>query len=260
MVKSEWKVYTRYDFEIQGRNGLVIVPPTAEARNPWVWRTEYFDIYPQVDMVMLERGWHIGYLDINGMYGCPESIRLMHEFQEFVEKEFGLADKAVLFGFSIGGVSSFNYAAEHPDKVAALYLDAPALDMKVVMVGEKEPKRSMQVYGLTEEIFKDFKGSPIDKIDPVAEAGIPIIMVQGDADKIADYRKHGEILYNRYRELGGEIRLVMKPGCGHHPHSLENPLPIVEFLIEKAGSGRSRAKPNTPVQQVKPPGLPGSAH
>jgi len=157
----------------------------------------------------------------------------MHEFQKFVEKEFSLAKKSVLFGFSIGAVYSFNYAAEYPGKVAALYLDAPALDMKVIMAGEKEPKRCMKIYGLTEETVKDFKGSPIDKIDQVAQAGIPIILVQGDADTAAVYSKHGEILYKRYTELGGEIKLIMKPGCGHHPHSLENPLPIVEYLLEK---------------------------
>lgn len=234
MVKSEWKVYTRYDFEIENRKGLVIVPPAAAEGNPWVWRAEYFDIYSQVDLVLLERGWHIGYLDVSLMYGCPESIRLMHGFQQFVEKEFGLSPKAVLFGFSIGGVYSFNYTADYLDKVAALYLDAPALDMKVIMAGEKEPKRCTKIYGLTEESVKDFKASPIDKIDKVAQTGIPIIMVQGDADTITEYSKHGEILYKRYTELGGEIKLIMKPGCGHHPHSLENPLPVVEYLIKNS--------------------------
>lgn len=233
MEKSDWKVYTRYDFTIEGRNGLIIVPPTAAEGNPWIWRAEYFDIYSQVDMVMLERGWHIAYYDVSHMYGCPESIRLMHGFQTFVEKEFKLASRAVLFGFSIGGIYSFNYAAEYPDQVAALYLDAPALDTKVIAEGEKEPKNCMKLYGLTQETIKDFKGSPIDKMEQVAEAGIPIIMVQGDADTAAIYSKHGEILYNRYSQLGGEIKLIMKPGVGHHPHSLENPLPIVEYLLEK---------------------------
>jgi S-formylglutathione hydrolase FrmB len=233
MEKSNWKVYTRYDFTIEGRNGLIIVPPSAAEGNPWIWRAEYFDIYSQVDMVMLERGWHIGYYDVSHMYGCPESIRLMHGYQSFVEKEFNLAKKVILFGFSIGGPYSFNYAAEYPDKVAALYLDAPALDMKAIMAGEKEPMNCTKMYGLTKETVKDFKGSPIDKIDTVAKAGIPIILVQGDADTAAVYSKHGEILYKRYTELGAEIKLIMKPGGGHHPHSLENPLPIVEYLEEK---------------------------
>jgi hypothetical protein len=101
------------------------------------------------------------------------------------------------------------------------------------MAGEKEPMNCMKIYGLTKETIKDFKGSPIEKIDAVAGAGIPIILVQGDADTAAVSAKHGEVLYNRYVELGGEIKLIMKPGVEHHPHSLENPLPIVEYLEEK---------------------------
>jgi hypothetical protein len=233
MNKSEWKVYTRYDFTVEGRDGLVIVPPTAAPGNPWIWRAEYFDIYSQVDMVMLERGWHIAYYNVSHMYGCPESIRLMHSFQSFVEKEFHLAKRAIMFGFSIGGIYSFNYAAEYPGQVAALYLDAPALDTKSIAIGQQEPKECLKLYGLTMETVKDFKGSPTDKIDIVAAAGIPIIMVQGDADTAAVYSKHGEILYKRYTELGAPIKLIMKPGVGHHPHSLENPLPIVEYLEEK---------------------------
>lgn len=52
-----------------------------------------------------------------------------HEALEFMHQADGLRAAILLFGFSIGGVYSFNYAAEYPDKVAALYLDAPALDM-----------------------------------------------------------------------------------------------------------------------------------
>ena len=30
--------------------------------------------------------------------------------------------------------------------------------------------------------------------------------------------------------FGGEVEMIHKPGVGHHPHSLENPAPIVAFL------------------------------
>ena len=127
MKKSAWKVYTRYDFTVEGRDGLIIVPPSAAEGNPWIWRAEYFDIYSQVDMVMLERGWHIAYYDVSHMYGCPESIRLMREFQSFAEKELHLAKKAILFGFSIGGLYSFNYAAEYPGKGSRTVLGRPRI-------------------------------------------------------------------------------------------------------------------------------------
>ena len=35
------------------------------------------------------------------------------------------------------------------------------------------------------------------------------------------------------QKLGGTIRVIRKPGVGHHPHSLAEPAPLVEF-IERA--------------------------
>lgn len=31
---------------------------------------------------------------------------------------------------------------------------------------------------------------------------------------------------------GGEIELIRKRGIGHHPHSLKNPEPIVDFILK----------------------------
>jgi len=33
------------------------------------------------------------------------------------------------------------------------------------------------------------------------------------------------VLAERYRALGGRIEVILKPGVGHHPHSLEDPAP-----------------------------------
>ncbi len=38
----------------------------------------------------------------------------------------------------------------------------------------------------------------------------------------------------RYRELGGTVEVIVKPGVDHHPHSLKDPAPIVDFLIKHA--------------------------
>ena len=34
--------------------------------------------------------------------------------------------------------------------------------------------------------------------------------------------------------LGGEIVLIVKPGGKHHPHSLKDPTPIVDFILKHA--------------------------
>ena len=38
------------------------------------------------------------------------------------------------------------------------------------------------------------------------------------------------LLARRYKAMGGEIKLIGNPGVGHHPHSLQDPTPIVDFI------------------------------
>ena len=128
--KSEWKDHEKINFEVCGRESFIVCPKKPLDGNHWVWRTEFFGAFDMVDMAMLHMGWHLAYHAVSNMYGCPESIEMLHEFQKVAEDEFHLAKKGVLFGFSRGGLYAFNYAAVYPEKVAVLYLDAPVLDIR----------------------------------------------------------------------------------------------------------------------------------
>jgi hypothetical protein len=39
------------------------------------------------------------------------------------------------------------------------------------------------------------------------------------------------LVERRYRELGGEVKLIVKPGAGHHPHGPPDPAVIVDFIL-----------------------------
>jgi pimeloyl-ACP methyl ester carboxylesterase len=238
---SLWEGHVRHDFTLNGRDALVVEPKAALDGKPWVWRTEFFDAFAQVDRTLLAQGWHLAYFKVSDMYGCPEAIALMRAFQTAAEDEFGLAKRAVLFGFSRGGLYAFNYAAQYPQKVAVLYLDAPVLDIKswpggkgIGVGSQQEWEDCLRIFGLTEESAESFKGNPLDRIEAVADASIPIILVAGGADDIVPYKENGKILAERYRELGGTIQVIVKPDCGHHPHSLEDPSPVVSFITKEA--------------------------
>ena len=68
----------------------------------------------------------------------------------------------------------------------------------------------------------------------VAGGKIPIIAVCGDADQVVPFAENTGVLEKRYRELGQTIEVIMKPGADHHPHSLTDPTPIVDFLTKNA--------------------------
>ena len=236
--KSSWNDFDRYDFVVDGRTGFVVAPKNAAPGKPWAWRTEFFGHEPQGDIALLGKGFHVAYYKVSDMYGAPQAIEWMWKFQDYVEQQFGLAKRAALEGFSRGGLYAFNYAATHPDKVAALYLDAPVLDVRSWPGGKGKGAGStkcweqcLKVFSLTEETAKSFKGSPLDRIEPVAKAKIPILSVCGETDKVVPFEENTAILAKRYRELGGEIEVICKPNCDHHPHSLKDPTRIVNFIL-----------------------------
>ena len=55
-------------------------------------------------------------------------------------------------------------------------------------------------------------------------------LVYGEADTTVPYRENGIVLERLYRERGLPLFTAGKPGCGHHPHGLENPKPLADFI------------------------------
>ncbi len=237
MTQSEWHDYVRYDFVVDGQPAILIVPEKAAPGTPWVWRAEWFgDRHgPQVGLELLKRGWHYAYINASDRYGSPAAIKIFDTFYHRLTKDFELAPKMVMEGFSRGGLYAFNFAATYPERIAALYLDAPALDLKS-WPGYRKARWAevAENYGLTVEQLETAPVSPLDRIEPVLKAGIPIIGVSGDADRTVLLEENLAVLEKRYREAGGTIEVILKPGGVHYPHSLADPTPIVEFILRHA--------------------------
>lgn len=237
--RSDWNGYERLEFAVDGRGCLLVVPKTAAAGKPWIWRTEFFGHEPQADLALLGNGFHVAYMDVQDMYGAPVGLDHMDRFYDHLTRTYGLSAKTVLEGFSRGGLFAYNWAARHPGWVAALYADAPVCDFKSWPAGWGRVKGSpadwekcKRVYGFTDEQARAYRGNPVDNLAPLARAKIPILHVCGGADEVVPVEENTQLLEKRYRELGGNIVVITKPECGHHPHSLTNPAPIVRFVLE----------------------------
>lgn len=237
--RSEWEGHERTDFMLDGREGFVVTPRTVAPGRLWLWRAEFFGDFAQVDLALLDAGWHLAYYRLSDQYGCPGAVERMGRFQAYVTEQFGLAERAALLGLSRGGLYAFNYAATYPERVSMLYLDAPALDIRSWPGGlgagigaAREWAECLAVYGLDERTAAGATGiSPLDRIEAAAKARIPILLVSGDADIVVPYAENGALLAQRYSRLGGPIQTIVKPGVGHHPHSLPDPTPIVAFIL-----------------------------
>ena len=193
-------------------------------------------LFQAVDRALLAKGWHIGYHRVSNMYGCQASVELLRAYQDYVEREFQLNLRPVLFGFSRGGLYAVNYATAYPFRVGGLYLDAPVLDVRSwpggFGGGVGDPgcwEECKRWYGLTDATAPGFAQNPLDQAERLAHTGLPIISVVGLADDVVPYAENMQLFIPRYRTAGGRIEVIEKPGCGHHPHSLENPAPVVEL-------------------------------
>lgn len=237
-IKSTWQKFELHDFAVDGRKCLVVLPKEAGAERRWIWRTEFFGHEPQGDLALLEKGWHVVYMDVQNMYGAPKALDHMDKFYEHLMREYKLSARTVLEGFSRGGLFAFNWAARHPERVAAIYGDAPVCDFKSWPGGKGKGKgsagdwkRLLDVYGFTEEQALGYKLNPIDNLEPLAKGKVALLLVCGDADKVVPYEENSKLIEERYKALGGEVKVILKPGVDHHPHSLKDPGAIVEFLV-----------------------------
>jgi pimeloyl-ACP methyl ester carboxylesterase len=241
-ANAQWNGFERRDFTVDGRKCFVVLPKTPAAGKPWIWRTEFFGHEPQADLALLNKGFHAAYIDVQNMYGAPVAMGHMDAFHAHLVKEFGLSHKTTLEGFSRGGLFAFNWAAKNPEKVACIYVDAPVCDFKSWPGGKGKGKgspgdwqRCLKVYGLSEDEALKYKLNPVDNLEPLAKAKIPILSVCGETDDVVPMDENTRIVKQRYKQLGGPITVIAKPNNNHHPHSLKDPAPIVDFVLEHNG-------------------------
>jgi len=215
-----------------------VCPYVTALERPIVWRAEFFDYESQAELALLERGYHLVYIDTRGLFGAPEAMREWERFFATL-RAAGLTGKIVLVGMSRGALFCYHWAARHPETVAAIYGDAPVCDIKSwplclgrSAAGRAEVPALLRAYGFRDENeAKAYRENPSDILEPLAKSRIPIIHIIGDADVAAPVEENSDRVEQRYRELGGTIEVIRKPGQGHHPHSLRNPQPIVDFLL-----------------------------
>lgn len=234
--------YDLINFEFNDIAGKLVRPKKVAPDRPWVLRARFWGHEPQADIALLERGFHIAYCDVADLFGGPEAVQRWDNFYKLMTTA-GLSKKVVLEGMSRGGLIVYNWAERNPDKVAAIYADAPVLDGKSWPGGLGTGKGSVpdwekfkKVYGLkTQRDVAKFKGNPIYKINSIAKGGYPILHVCGSADEVVPITENTKPFEAGIKEKGGSIQIIYKENVGHHPHSLENPTPIVDFILRATG-------------------------
>ena len=127
------------------------------------------------------------------------------------------------------------FADRYPEHIAALYLDAPVLNLlscpcKLGVAKVSLYEEFFSHTGVTVSELLNYRNHPIDKAESIIKNNIPVMLICGDSDDVVPYVENGKILSDYMRTNGGNITEILKAGCNHHPHGLEDVAPLVEFV------------------------------
>ncbi len=223
----------KIEYKFNNYNATVIIPDNFNGK--WIWKTEFFTAFDQAEQELLKLGYARVYYQISDMYGNAKAIRLMHEFHKDLLKRFtNFTDKAILFGFSRGGLYAFNYSITYPELVEKVYLDAPVLDLKTwPRIGIFEHYEMLKMMNLDETTLAYFNENPVDNFAEYFSHNIPTLVIAGQKDSVVSYYRNSYQMIEYAKNNGINLQYILKPECDHHPHSIEDVKPIIDFITRE---------------------------
>lgn len=233
---KEWNGYKQIFFEFEGKTATVVFASNPTKENKWMLKTEYFGAFPDFEIEMLKRGYHLAHVD-NETRWCKDSDTLRQaKFCDYLHTELGFCEKCFPVGMSCGGMQAIYLAGKYPEKVAAMFLDAPVVNLLSCPFGVGRenadkwlPQEFKNHMGLTLSDMLSFREHPLDYIPKAVS--VPTYLCCGDSDTIVPYEENGKLLYDYFTSHGGKVVLSIKKGGDHHPHGLPDNAPIIEFAL-----------------------------
>lgn len=264
-----WHGFERIAFEVMGKKAWVAFPRQPLEGRPWVWCMEFPEAFDTRTgaVPLCEAGFAYAHVAVGNTYGYDGAQAVFDAFHaEMVSR--GFARKAALIAISRGGLYAYRFAARRPECVACIYGDAPVCDFRSWPGGfgtgrgsaaDWEALKRLHGFANDEEARQSGR-QPFDALAPLAEAGIPLLHVVGDADDVVPVAENTAVLAERYRALGGAIEVFHKvpdasiaveseirdvgddrvfraapARCGHHPHGLADTSIAVDFIVRGIG-------------------------
>jgi len=240
-VKSIWNGYDCEEFFFEDHKAVVVFPKEGTENGSIVMKMVYWGAFPKTEIELLEKGFHLCYVDRDNRWGTDPDLDRKARFFRFVQNRYQLNGQCVAVGMSCGGLFAIKLAAKYPELIRCIYLDAPVVNYMSCPCGfgvgnplaetNEEILKALGMKSISELL--SYREMPLDKLEELVKHRIPVIMVAGDSDSTVPYCENGALLERAYRNAGIDIEVYIKPDCGHHPHGLEDPTPVVEFMLRR---------------------------
>ena len=234
----------REHFALDGRPAFVILPAADSPKHaggiPWVLYAPSFDRSLPSDRdegwmmrQFLDKGIAIAGIDVGESYGSPRGQNHYTALYTHLVKQFNFDPKASLLARSRGGLMLYNWAVENPEKVRCIAGIYPVCDL----ASYPGLAKACSAYDLSaQELEAQLdQHNPIPRLKALADAGVPILHIHGDQDKVVPLDANSAALVERYKKLGGTARLIVAPGQGHNMwRGFFQCQELVDFIISEA--------------------------
>ena len=240
---ESWMGYEKVNFLLDSVPAYYVKPSHPIAGNPWIWRAHFPTWNTAMDSILLQKGFHIAYINTNDRYGDAIAMLKWDDFYHYLTQTLSFAPKVALEGVSRGGLYVYGWAKRNPEKVSCIYTEAPVCDFKSWPGGkgkskgdEKSWKELLNVYGFTEAQALAYQDNPIEHLEGLAAYKVPILHIIGLKDKLVPPDENTFPLVERYQKLGGPAYVYsMSRGAqtleGHH-FPIEHPEWWADFVIQ----------------------------
>ena len=222
---------------LDGREMIVVFPESGTENGRWALKTEYFEAFPEVQLRLLSLGYHLVHIKNISRWNMPEDTEARARAAEHMHEKYGLSERCVIIGMSCGGMQGIYFAAKYPEYVSCMYLDAPVVNLLscpagLGAAGDSLMEEFRQHTGMDIPMLLGYRRHPLDFIPKIIENKIPVILVCGDSDGVVPYEENGKLINDMYKSSGAVIETIIKPGGDHHPHSLPDNTPIIDFILK----------------------------
>lgn len=226
-------------FTVEGHQAFVIAPQKQnKGPIPWVWYAPTLPPYPGPEEKwmferFLEAGIAVAGIDVGESYGSPEGQKFYSALYDELTKRRSFSKKPFMLGRSRGGLMTLAWAENHPDKIEGFAGIYPVCDIASYPGIEK----AAGAYGLSPEELKArlTEFNPVDRLNSLAKARVPLFAIQGDVDKVVPLEANSGLMKSRYDALGGKMELILAPGQGHNMwYGFFQCKELVDFVIRCA--------------------------
>ncbi|MBE7179320.1 MAG: SGNH/GDSL hydrolase family protein, partial [Mucilaginibacter polytrichastri] len=230
---------------VAGHHAWYVQPKKPLQNKPWVWRTSFPDWHTEMDSILVSRGFHLFFVDVDNHYGSTGAMQVYDQCYARLVDTLGFSPQPALEAVSRGGLYAYGWAKRNPAKVSCIYAEAPVCDINSWPGGKgkgkgdaRSWKECLKILGINEDEAKTYRDIPLNDLDGLAAFHVPLLHVISNTDSIVPPQENTYPLVQRYTALGGPATVYpVTDGpqeLSHHHFPIRHAQEWADFIMQNS--------------------------